>query len=320
MDFALIDTAHMLLALAEAESFIGATAPNPPVGACLVKDGRVLATGAHIRAGSDHAEIAAIRRATALFGSNCTVGATMYSTLEPCNHSGRTPSCAETLITAGISRVVYGIADPNPVAAGGAATLHSAGISVTADIARVECLRQLQPFLKWADKRRPWVVHKLAWRVTETGKLTMMPDQGRSTFTSETSLTIAHVERRRSDALLTGIGTVLADQPRFNVRNMPDHPNKQRHIAVISRSGRKAASIWEHQQHELGHVVQYFSTVDAALDDLGQRGCLRVLVEAGPSLSGEIIRHNLWDERLQFLHRPGTVDVCSKEFACSVAS
>src|SRR5262245_53249674 len=101
----MVDRLFLALAAAEAEKFRGATAPNPPVGACIVRDGRVLAVGAHARAGSDHAEVAALRAAIAAHGSESLRGATIYVTLEPCNHHGRTPPCTKALLEAGIARV-----------------------------------------------------------------------------------------------------------------------------------------------------------------------------------------------------------------------
>ncbi len=314
------DSIWMMLAIAAAEPFIGMTAPNPPVGACLVKDNRLLAVGEHHRAGDDHAEVVALKRAWARYGAECAQGATMYSTLEPCNHSGRTPPCARTLIAARVERVVYGVDDIHAKAAGGALALRGAGISVTSGVALEDCLKQLRPFLKLQQKKQPWIVHKLAWRIGADDTLTMRPQPGSTTFTSAESLAIAHTERRQCDAIVTGIGTVLADAPRFTVRAVPDHPHKRRRIAVVSRSGQQAPPAWIQQQIEAGHEVLHCFSFDSAVQTLGELGCLRVLVEAGPALSQAIESEHLWDERLQFIHQSGKPDIVTRELACSAGS
>jgi diaminohydroxyphosphoribosylaminopyrimidine deaminase/5-amino-6-(5-phosphoribosylamino)uracil reductase len=144
----------------------------------------------------------------------------------------------------------------------------------------------------------------------------MIPVQGQKTFTSISSQCRAHLERRRSDAILTGIGTVLADKPLFNVRQLPDHADKKRWIAVVSRSGKAAPADWLKQQAELGNQVLSFKSIEEALAELGRLGALRVLVEAGPAISAAIESANLWDERLVFLNE-GPEDRMVREFACS---
>src|SRR6476469_5480440 len=133
-----MDALFMALAAAEAEKYVGATSPNPPVGACLVKDGKVLSIGAHRRAGTDHAEIVVLKDAFTRFGADHIRGATLYVTLEPCNHHGRTPPCANAIIAAEIKRVVIAVGDPNPEAAGGAAKLRESGVQVDFGVLETE--------------------------------------------------------------------------------------------------------------------------------------------------------------------------------------
>lgn len=313
-----MDLSYLALAAAEAEKFVGATAPNPPVGACIVRAGRVLGVGGHARAGTDHAEVVAIKQALADHGAAALKGATIYVTLEPCNHQGKTPPCTEAVLASGITRIVFGARDPNrTVEGGGAARLKEAGLDVTSYPGSTLCRDLISGFAKRFGYNRPWVVHKLAYRLTQDGALTMIPERGKKTFTSHESVRLAHLERRKCDAILTGMGTVLADNPLFNVRHVPDHPGKKRLLAVLSQTGRTAPSAWiERQQDELGFEVLHYDSIAGALGELGERGVLRILVEAGPGLSQALVTEELWDERLVFISRDGS-DAISREHACS---
>lgn len=296
------DISFLTLAVAEATKFIGSTAPNPPVGACLARNGRLVAVGAHERAGTDHAEIVAIRRALESAGADAVRGSTLYVTLEPCNHHGRTPPCTDAILRNGISRVVYGALDPNPkVAGGGVAMLAQAGITVEASNS---CEHLIGPFKKWILTQKPWVVHKLAFRLDRNGELSMIPEKGDKTFTSLKSLCEAHLERRQSDAILTGRNTVLKDLPLFTVRHVADHPNKKRPLMVLSQSSNELPRDWCSRQANLGFEVILATDIDSALIELGKRGVHRVLVEAGPTLSKIFLEQKLWDERITFLHTP----------------
>ncbi len=310
------DALFMHVALFEAEGFVGATAPNPPVGACLVKDGRILGQGAHMRAGGPHAEIVAMKRAASAHGSGALNGATLYVTLEPCNHHGKTPPCADAILEAGVSRIVIGARDPNPnVAGNGAEKLRAAGRRVELDATGEDCRRLIAPFAKWSATGLPWVTHKLAYRVTPEGRLTMIPESGGdTTFTSDRSLREAHLERRKSDAILTGLGTVLADHPKFNVRHVPDHQNRRRYLIVMSENGTEPPREWLEQEWDLGFEVLVVSDLRSTLKHLGALGVHRVLVEAGPTLSAAIKAEHLWDERVVFIQRrPRPEDMLSGE-------
>lgn len=314
-----MDSDFLGLAAAEAEKFEGATAPNPPVGACIVRDGGVLGVGAHARAGTDHAEVVAIKAASGIHGAQALRGSTIYVTLEPCNHHGRTPPCVSAIVEAGFARVVYAMPDPNPnVKGGGAQALRQAGLIVD-QRAHTQSTRLLDGFGKRARTGKPWLVHKLAYRFDERGTLTMIPQAREKTFTRPESLKVAHLERRRSDAIITGLGTILRDAPAFNVRNVEDHPAKRRLVAVVSRSGARAPAEWIARQSELGHEVLHASTLVEALQDLGHRGVLRVLAECGPRLSEAIVSEQLWDEKLVIIHRENGDEV-NREFSCSQES
>ncbi len=292
----------MLLAISEAEKYLGATSPNPPVGACLVHNGKVVSIGAHAKAGSPHAEKIAIDRALLLYGKEFVKNCILYVTLEPCNHTGKTPPCTNAIIEAGIKKVRIGSIDPNQnVKGGGVSFLKNAGIEVITDIQKDLCDHLIAPFRKWIKTGVPWISHKIAYRVTHEGELSMIPDSGKNTFTSAHSLKEAHLERRRSDAILTGLGTVLKDFPKFNVRHVTDHENRRRFLVVASKSGEAPPQHWIEQEWDLGFEVLVSSNIQEMLKQLGEMGVHRVLVEAGPDLSKYFIENELWDERLIFL-------------------
>ena len=274
----------MALALQEASLFVGRTAPNPPVGATALGPGAtILATTAHERAGAPHAEAALIE----LCRKKRKKIETLVVTLEPCNHTGKTPPCTEAILKAGISRVIFGVPDPNPsVAGGGADALRARGIHVEqiAEPKKSECEALIAPF-----------------RTVKTAHLpggSMIPPLGRKTFTSPSSIRYAHELRKRADAIITGSGTVLADDPLFTVRAVADHPDKRRFLVVFDRRHRVTPS-WESAATARGFEIVRYESIEEALDDLGQRGCLEVLVEAGPSLTQSFLLQGLWDRHVR---------------------
>lgn len=291
-------------ALGAAEAFIGATAPNPAVGcAILGREGELLAVAAHERAGSLHAEAAALRKLKD--GGLIARARTAVVTLEPCSHQGRTPPCSRALIESPIEEIWIGALDPHPRAPGrGVADLKAAGRRVLrfedvgshegrALAARAE--RLIRPFSVWSRTGRPFVRIKTA--LTAEGE--MIPPAGRKTFTSEESLLRAHELRREADAILTGSGCVLADDPEFTVRRVPDHHGRRRLLAILDRRRRVPESYFEAARGRGLDPVRYDALEDA-LDDLGARGVLSVLVEAGPTLRRSILATNLWDEEIVF--------------------
>lgn len=205
------DAEYMRLALALAEQGRGWTAPNPMVGAVIVKDGRVIGRGWHERYGQPHAERNAL--------ANCSAspyGATMYVTLEPCCHYGKQPPCVEAIIAAGLRRVVVGAPDPNPLVAGkGIRQLRAAGVEVVEDVLRTACERQNEVFLYYMQTRRPFVVMKYA--MTLDGKIAAYTGASRW-ISGEAARRHVQQQRHRYTAIMVGVGTVLADDPLLTCR------------------------------------------------------------------------------------------------------
>jgi len=215
-----LDRRHMARALELAARHRGRTAPNPIVGCVIVgPDGRVLAEGAHRGPGQDHAEIAALRK----IGRRAP-GATLYVNLEPCNHHGRTPPCAPVVRDAGVARVVVGIADPIPGHAGGIRLLRRAGIAVTVGVLADECERANLPFLTWALQQRAAFTLKAA--VTLDGKISTVVGESKWITGPAARKDVMRL-RNEHDAVLVGIGTVLADDPRLTAR-LPGARDPQR--------------------------------------------------------------------------------------------
>lgn len=287
-------------AIAQADTRVGATAPNPPVGcAALDARGELLAVAAHERAGTPHAEPLVLEacRAAGLLPAV----ATLVVTLEPCNHFGRTPPCTTAIIAAGVRSVWVGAADPNPIVAGGGiAALRDAGIAVTmleddADPAArplaADCTRLIAPFAKRLATGRPWVTIKRALDAAGS----MIPPPGYKTFTSEASLAFAHDLRRRSDGVLTGVGTVLADAPEFTVRRVADHLDRRRLLLILDRHGRTPAAYRE-EAAARGFDVRVAAGIGEALDLAGSLGALSLLAEAGPAVTAALLDGGDWDE------------------------
>ncbi len=187
------------------------SAPNPAVGCVIAKDGRIVGEGFHARAGEAHAEVAALAAA-----GEAARGATVYVTLEPCAHHGRTPPCAPALIAAGVSRVVVATQDPNPrVAGAGLDTLREAGIEVEVGVCEESARRINRGFFSRFERNRPWLTLKLA---TSLDGKSALADGTSQWITGSVARAAVHRSRARAGAILTGVGTVLADDPALNVR------------------------------------------------------------------------------------------------------
>ena len=201
----------MALACAEARRGLGRTAPNPPVGCVLVKRGRVVGAGYHRRAGLPHAEIVALRAT-----GRRARGATAYVTLEPCCHEGRTGPCVTALIEAGVRRVVAGCKDPNPEVSGkGLRALARAGVETAVGVEREACEDLIRGFRQWVVHGRPFCTLKLA--ASLDGRIAALGGASKW-LSSPRSRRIVQMMRARSDAILVGVGTVLADDPRLSCR------------------------------------------------------------------------------------------------------
>ncbi|HAP32322.1 MAG TPA: bifunctional diaminohydroxyphosphoribosylaminopyrimidine deaminase/5-amino-6-(5-phosphoribosylamino)uracil reductase RibD, partial [Firmicutes bacterium] len=222
------DERYMWMVLDLARKGWGRTSPNPMVGAVLVKNGEVVGTGFHQRAGEPHAEIIALAEA----GEKAR-GASMYTNLEPCCHFGRTPPCTDALIEAGIRKVVTATRDPNPLVSGrGLARLQQAGIKVKSGVLEEKARRLNEVFFKYITSGTPFVVVKAA--MTLDGKIAT--SDGRSRWiTGEKSRNFVHRLRSKCDGIMVGINTVLQDNPNLNVRLEGEEENRPKRIIVDSR-------------------------------------------------------------------------------------
>ncbi len=202
----------MRAALRQAAKGLGRTSPNPAVGAVIVRDGKVIASGYHKKAGDDHAEVDALKK----IDGKGREGDVLYVTLEPCNHEGRTPPCTGAVLKSGIRRVVVGMKDPNPdVSGGGCEFLKERGIEIKTGVLESACRRQNEIYLKNISTGRPFVIAKSAltldgWTATSAGDSKWI--------TNERSRRFVHHLRDRVEGVMVGVGTVLADDPLLNVR------------------------------------------------------------------------------------------------------
>jgi diaminohydroxyphosphoribosylaminopyrimidine deaminase / 5-amino-6-(5-phosphoribosylamino)uracil reductase len=278
------DGAHMARAVALADAVRGTTSPNPWVGAVVVSPTGATFEGATAPPGGPHAEVAAL----ALAGPDAR-GGTLYTTLEPCCHHGRTPPCVDAVLAAGVSRVVVGVLDPDPQVAGqGVARLEAAGVAVTVGVGAAAVAEQLAPYLKHRRTGRPWVVLKLA--ATLDGR-TAAADGSSRWITGEEARRDAHRLRARSDAVLVGAGTVRADDPELTVRLDPP-PAVQPLRVVLGRAPEGA---------RVHPAVELSGDLGAVLDELGGRGVLQLLVEGGARVAREFHAGGLVDRYVLYL-------------------
>jgi diaminohydroxyphosphoribosylaminopyrimidine deaminase/5-amino-6-(5-phosphoribosylamino)uracil reductase len=324
--FSDFDRAAMARALELAARGAETTQPNPRVGCVLAVRGRIVGEGWHRRAGEAHAEVEALAAA-----GKEAAGATAYVTLEPCNHHGRTPPCVDALLAARIARLVYALADPNPqVAGGGAARLAAAGVTVQAGLLAGEAAELNVGFFRRMTTGRPWVRVKLA--ASADGRTAL--ESGASRWISgEAARADVQHWRARSSAVLTGAGTVLADDPRLDVR-LGDEAGAERRqpLRVVLDSSLRtppAARLfsvpgevliltalrpsdpgWEPRCAALAaHGAQIETlpadrgqvALPAVLDRLGELEMNEVQVEAGPTLAGKLLQEGLIDELLLYL-------------------
>lgn len=319
--FSALDHAHMAHALQLAERGLYTTQPNPRVGCVLAHGEEVVGEGWHQRAGEPHAEVFALREA----GARAS-GAIAYVTLEPCAHHGRTPPCAEALVDAGVSRVVVAAEDPFPPVAGrGIARLREAGITVDTGLMR-DAARELNiGFFSRVERGRPWLRVKLAMSLD--GRTALASGESKW-ITGDAARADVQRWRARSSAILTGSGTVLADNPRLTVRLSGEQAVTPPLRVVLDRQLRTPAG-----SHVLDGSVPTLILHSATLDDaasedvglpeafecvlapeqgdaldlpavlslLAERGCNEVQVEAGPVLCGALFAAGLVDELLLYI-------------------
>lgn len=310
------DRQHMRQALELASRGSGHTSPNPVVGSVVVRRDTVVGRGYHQKAGGPHAEINALRDA-----GREAVGSTLYVTLEPCNHFGRTPPCTHAILDAGISRVVMGMMDPNPkVEGGGASFLEKNGVSITRRVLEKECRQQNQAFIKHSISGLPHVTLKAA--ATLDGRIATRTGDSRW-ITNEESRSFVHELRAELDAILVGIGTVLADDPQLTARLPSEFPIPQpvrvvvdsrlqiplqsrliqtaRDVPLWIACGEDAPLDREEPLLERGAQVLRLPLTDnhvhlkSLLKELGKLPLTSVLVEGGAQILGAFIEEGLAD-------------------------
>jgi diaminohydroxyphosphoribosylaminopyrimidine deaminase/5-amino-6-(5-phosphoribosylamino)uracil reductase len=310
------DFHYMARALRLARNGLYTTHPNPRVGCVLVRDDQVIGGGWHVRAGGDHAEIAALKQA------ENAQGATAYVTLEPCSHHGRTPPCADALIRAGIRRVVTAMQDPNPLVAGsGLAKLREAGIETVCGILEEDARRLNRGFIQRMTAGRPFVRSKLAMSLD--GRTALESGESKWITSSEARQDV-HRIRAQSSAILTGIGTVLADDPALTARiedgvqqpvrivldtrlRMPAHAQLAKlpgRSLILTASGdqRRMADL-QKAGFEIHRIAEKNGRIDlnAVMAFLADQQINELLVEAGPILNGALLAENLADEWIVYM-------------------
>jgi diaminohydroxyphosphoribosylaminopyrimidine deaminase/5-amino-6-(5-phosphoribosylamino)uracil reductase len=257
-----------------------ATSPNPWVGSVVAPGGF---EGATRPPGGPHAEVVALEAA-----GQAARGATLYATLEPCVHTGRTPPCVDRIVDAGIARVVVGVEDPDGrVRGNGIRALRAAGLTVDVGVCAEEVRAQLAPYIKHRTTGRPWVVLKLA--ATLDGR-TAAPDGSSRWITGEAARADAHRLRAESDAVIVGAGTVRADDPSLTVRGVGGGREPRRVVLGKAPEGAKVHP-----------ALELTGDLDDVLDELGRRGVMQALVEGGATVAGEFHRAGLVDRYVLYL-------------------
>ncbi len=312
---------YLRLACRLARKAAGRTSPNPIVGAVLVRGGKIVGTGYHRKAGGDHAEIVALKTA----GTKAQ-GATLYITLEPCSHYGRTPPCADALIRAGIKAVVAGMGDPNPRVAGrGFDKLRRAGIKVQVGACETECRQLLEAFSKFITRRIPFVTLKLA--ATLDGKIATASGDSRW-ISGPASRARVHRWRNEMDAVLVGVETVRADDPQLTCRIVGGR-NPYR-LVLDSRLRISLTAQLLRQKDSEKTIIATTTKVSAAkiraiqalgaqvwclpgrdnriawqplLKKLAAQGVVSVLIEGGAAVAASALKNNLVD-KVEFFYAP----------------
>ena len=304
---------------------LGAVEPNPAVGCVIVTDNRAVGSGRHERFGGPHAEVNAL--ADCRRNGHDPAGATMYVTLEPCCHMGKTPPCTDAIIAARIARIFVACRDPSPHAAGrGIRQLRRAGIAVSVGLCRHRARLLNAPFFKFVETGRPWVIVK--WAQTLDGQLAFQPGSRRRWISNAQSRADAHELRRRVQAILVGVNTVIADNPQLTPR--PSRGRRPLRVVLDSRlrtppqsrvlrakkfgtlivttqttarkSRDKIAQLTTGGAEVLPvRAVRGRPDLLAVLDELARRGVQQVLVEGGPTIITSFLRRDLADAAVVYL-------------------
>ena len=300
---------------------LGRTSPNPAVGAVIVRDGDIIASGYHKKAGENHAEIDALSK----LKSKIKEGDIMYVTLEPCNHQGLTPPCTRAIVKSGIKKIVIGMKDPNPsVKGGGIQYLREKGVKVKTGVLEKECEKFLESWVKYSKTGKPFIMAKSAltldgWTATSAGNSKWV--------TGEKAREYVHRLRSQVDGIMVGIGTVLADDPRLTARmkrvksrnphriivdtrlKIPpdarlflDDSGALNYIASGSKISRKAVERIEKDNTFILRCPVKNGRVElsALMDIIGKKSITSILLEGGSSLMGSMIKEKLIDKFLIF--------------------
>lgn len=310
----------MKMALREAKRGIGATSPNPRVGAVIVKDNRVISRGYHRSFGAAHAEADCLSKLPVGAASS----ATLYVTLEPCSHHGKTPPCASAIAQSGITRVVYGLRDPNPLVDGkGFQILTQSGIEVHGPVLEEEAREVNRGYLKFLLSGRPWVT--LKWAQSLDGRIATQTGDSRW-ISGRDSQKLAHRLRAEHDAVLVGLNTVLQDDPRLTVRHVRGRNPRRvildadlrlpldaalldtdsNRVMIVTRPNPPSARAkrLEDRGAELLRIPVHHEDIldiEVLLMELGKRGILYLLVEGGSQIITSFIRQSLFDEIVLFV-------------------
>jgi diaminohydroxyphosphoribosylaminopyrimidine deaminase/5-amino-6-(5-phosphoribosylamino)uracil reductase len=297
------DEHWMRLALDEARKGVGKTAPNPPVGAVVVRDEVLLGSGWHAAAGKPHAEREALADAFARHGADAVKGATVYVTLEPCSTHGRTPPCTQGLIDAGVKRVVYACVDRNPAHAGRAdAVLTEFGIDVVSGVLAGEAAKLLRPFFKVSETGLPWVIWKTAMSLD--GRLTRPPGESRW-LTGPDAL--ADVQKLRSsvDAILTSGETVRRDKPALTIREPGLLEGRKQPWRVVfsdqPESLPRDAPLFTDEWRDRTLIRPRHDPAQALRALASEQGVLSCMTECGGVLSAALFEAGLVDEVVVYL-------------------
>ena len=317
-----LDLRFMRRALRLAARGLGRVSPNPAVGAVLARGDETVGEGYHARCGGPHAEVVALRGA-----GPRSVGSTLYVSLEPCNHHGRTPPCTEAILKAGVSRVVVAVEDPNPrVKGGGIDRLRAEGVEVAEGVLHKQAARLNEAFFKWSATGLPFFTLKAA--VTLDGKIATRTGASRW-ITGEASRRLVHRLRDRTDAILTGVGTVLADDPLLSVRRGRQTPSRQPLKIVVDSKARTPAGArllsdespgptiiattakaptgrrvaLEAAGAEVWELPDRDGRVDlvALAERLAERGAVSVMIEAGGTLAAAALGAGIVDKAAFFV-------------------
>jgi len=316
------DQMFMLEAIAEARRALGVASPNPPVGAVVVAKGKIVGRGHTAPVGGPHAEVEALRSA-----GNKARGGTLYTTLEPCDHLGRTPPCTQRILNAGIRRVVIGIRDENPLVKGrGLKTLVRGGLQVDLGVERESCLALAKPFFVWVTQQRPYVFLKIAMSLD--GRIATRTQDARWISGKESRARV-HEWRSQVDAVMVGAGTVRADNPRLTARPIKAFARDPLRVVVDGKlsSDPKAAIFTQKSRGEtwvvgggqaaLNSKRETFEaqgtrvlslparagkiSLPVMMAALGEAGVTNLMVEGGGGLFEALIRERIFDELRIFM-------------------